>query len=129
MASRRNAKAFDDAPRAKLDKATLRKAMRVFRYLRRYLGNIDSVALLLLGVFALQAVLGFGRIYLFAYVTEHMLARLRQDTYEHLLKLPMHFFATRRVGELNSRISADVALCCRTPSPPRSRNWCARWSS
>ena len=36
MASRRNAKAFDDAPRAKLDKATLRKAMRVFRYLRPY---------------------------------------------------------------------------------------------
>jgi ABC-type multidrug transport system fused ATPase/permease subunit len=68
------------------------------------------VALLLLGVFALQAVLGFGRIYLFSYVTEHMLARLRQDTYEHLLKLPMTFFATRRVGELNSRISADVAL-------------------
>jgi ABC transporter fused permease/ATP-binding protein len=74
------------------------------------LGNIDSVALLLIGVFALQAVLGFGRIYLFSYVTEHMLARLRQDTYEHLLKLPMTFFATRRVGELNSRISADVAL-------------------
>jgi len=74
------------------------------------LGNIDSVALLLLGVFALQALLGFGRIYLFSYVTEHMLARLRQDTYEHLLKLPMTFFATRRVGELNSRISADVAL-------------------
>jgi ABC-type multidrug transport system fused ATPase/permease subunit len=74
------------------------------------LGNIDSVALLLVGVFALQAVLGFGRIYLFSYVTEHMLARLRQDTYEHLLKLPMTFFATRRVGELNSRISADVAL-------------------
>ncbi|MFN3874395.1 MAG: ABC transporter ATP-binding protein [Flavobacteriales bacterium] len=74
------------------------------------LTNIDSVALLLLGVFALQALLGFGRIYLFSYVTEHMLARLRQDTYEHLLKLPMAFFASRRVGELNSRISADVAL-------------------
>lgn len=74
------------------------------------LGNIDSVALLLLGVFALQALLGFGRIYLFSYVTEHMLASLRQDTYEHLLKLPMNFFASRRVGELNSRISADVAL-------------------
>ncbi len=74
------------------------------------LGNIDSVALLLLGVFALQAVLGFGRIYLFSHVTEHMLALLRQDTYEHLLKLPMSFFASRRVGELNSRISADVSL-------------------
>lgn len=74
------------------------------------LDNIDSVALLLVGVFAVQALLGFGRIYFFSYVTEHMLASLRQDTYQHLLKLPMSFFATRRVGELNSRISADVAL-------------------
>ncbi len=155
MASRRKRDQDDDAKPAKLNKSTLRKFFRLFRYLRPYrsafsigmvllllnsmlgmvfpglmgrlvdatkgdvptdtealfdLGNIDSVALLLLGVFALQAVLGFGRIYLFAYVTEHMLARLRQDTYEHLVKLPMHFFATRRVGELNSRISADVAL-------------------
>jgi ABC-type multidrug transport system fused ATPase/permease subunit len=155
MASRRNRNRDDDAKPAKLNKSTLRKFFRLFRYIRPYrlpfafgmllllgtsllsmvfpglmgklvdatkgelptdtnalldLGNIDSVALLLLGVFALQAVLGFGRIYLFSYVTEHMLARLRQDTYEHLLKLPMTFFATRRVGELNSRISADVAL-------------------
>ncbi|MBK9515345.1 MAG: ATP-binding cassette domain-containing protein [Flavobacteriales bacterium] len=155
MASRRKRDQDDDAKPAKLNKSTLRKFFRLFRYLRPYrsafsigmvllllnsmlgmvfpglmgrlvdatkgdvptdtealfdLGNIDSVALLLLGVFALQAVLGFGRIYLFAYVTEHMLARLRQDTYEHVVKLPMHFFATRRVGELNSRISADVAL-------------------
>ncbi len=144
----------DDAKPAKLDKATLRKALRIFRYLAPYrwsfvagllllfgnsllslafpgllgklvdatkggvpevvggldLGNIDTVALLLLGVFALQAVLGFGRIYLFSFVTENALARLRRDTYEHLLKLPMIFFAQRRVGELNSRITADVAL-------------------
>ncbi len=74
------------------------------------LNNTDSIFLLLLCTFALQALLGFFRIYLFSYVTEHMLARLRRDTYEHLLKLPMTFFAQRRVGELNSRISADVAL-------------------
>jgi ABC-type multidrug transport system fused ATPase/permease subunit len=157
MASRR--RDYADAKPAKLDKATLRKAFRIFRYLKPYrwpfaagmvllmgtsllslafpgllgklvdaspaggmsgspekmlgrfdLHNIDTVALLLLGVFALQAILGFGRIYLFSYVTENVLARLRRDTYEHLLKLPMLFFAKRRVGELNSRISADVAL-------------------
>ena len=34
MAGRRSSKAFDDAPRAKLDKATLRKAVRIFRYLK-----------------------------------------------------------------------------------------------
>ena len=34
MASRRNRKISDDAPAAKLDKATLRKTLRIFRYLR-----------------------------------------------------------------------------------------------
>ena len=155
MSSRRRRNSDQDAKPAKLNKATLRKFLRLFRYLRQHawifaigmvlllitsglsmvfpalmgslvdatkgappkeaadlfdLNNIDSVALLLIGVFALQAIIGFFRIYIFSYVTEHMLARLRQDTYEHLLKLPMLFFAQRRVGELNSRISADVAL-------------------
>ncbi|MCB9169800.1 MAG: ATP-binding cassette domain-containing protein [Flavobacteriales bacterium] len=74
------------------------------------LTNIDSVALVLVVIFAVQAVLGFFRIYLFSYVTENALARVRQETYQHLLRLPMTYFAGRRVGELNSRISADVAL-------------------
>ena len=74
------------------------------------LDNIDSVAILLLLVFAAQAIIGFGRIYIFSYVTENMLANLRKDTYKHLLRMPMSFFSERRVGELNSRISADIAL-------------------
>lgn len=74
------------------------------------LGNVDSIAKLLLLVFALQAAFGFVRIYLFGLVSENALANLRQDTYAHLIRMPMLFFAQRRVGELNSRISADVAL-------------------
>lgn len=73
-------------------------------------GNVHSILKLLLLVFAAQAFFGFWRIWSFGAVTENALTNLRRDTYAHLLKLPMGFFAQRRVGELNSRISADVAL-------------------
>ena len=72
--------------------------------------NVHSILKLLLLVFAMQAFFGFWRIWSFGSVTENALMNLRRDTYAHLLRLPMTFFAARRVGELNSRISADVAL-------------------
>ncbi|MBS1570513.1 MAG: ATP-binding cassette domain-containing protein [Bacteroidetes bacterium] len=74
------------------------------------MGNVHSILKLLLIVFAAQAFFGFWRIWTFGSVTENALTHLRRDTYAHLLRLPMTFFAQRRVGELNSRISADVTL-------------------
>lgn len=76
-------------------------------------GTIDSInriGLILLAVFIVNAIFSYFRIYLFAIVTERTLALIRQTTYNHLIKLPMAFFSARRVGELNSRISADVTL-------------------
>ena len=72
--------------------------------------EINRIGLILLGIFMLSSVFSYFRIYLFAVVSEKTLALLRQDTYNHLIKLPMSFFSQRRVGELNSRISADIAL-------------------
>lgn len=72
--------------------------------------NIDQVAIGLLVLFLVQALFSYLRIVLFVKVTEKSLADIRQDTYAHLIKLPMGFFAKRRIGELNSRISADISL-------------------
>jgi ABC-type multidrug transport system fused ATPase/permease subunit len=72
--------------------------------------QINRIGLILLGLFLFNAIIAYFRIYLFAIVTENTLALLRQTTYNHLIKLPMVFFSSRRVGELNSRISADIAL-------------------
>jgi ATP-binding cassette subfamily B protein len=44
----------------------------------------------------------------FATVAQRSVVDLRRDTYARLLSLPMTFFAQRRVGELASRLSADL---------------------
>jgi ABC-type multidrug transport system fused ATPase/permease subunit len=74
------------------------------------LDKINQLGLILIIVFLVNAVFSYFRIYLFAVVTQKTLALLRQTTYNHLIKLPMTFFSSRRVGELNSRISADISL-------------------
>ncbi|PKQ61557.1 multidrug ABC transporter ATP-binding protein [Labilibaculum filiforme] len=72
--------------------------------------SLNQTAILIACVLVLQASFSYFRIVLFVNVTERSLAALRQATYRHLIKLPLHFFERRRVGELNSRISADVIL-------------------
>ncbi|MEY2800023.1 MAG: hypothetical protein RI934_1011 [Bacteroidota bacterium] len=72
-------------------------------------GNINQIAMLLMGVLLLQATFSFFRVIWFVEVSERSLAGLRKDTYFKLITLPMTFFSQRRVGELNSRISADLA--------------------
>ena len=74
------------------------------------LEKINQLGLILIVVFLVNAVFSYFRIYLFAIVTQKTLALLRQTTYNHLIKMPMSFFSSRRVGELNSRISADISL-------------------
>ena len=71
--------------------------------------GIDSLAAALFILFSIQAVFAFFRIYLFNDVTERVLMSVRKDTYQHILTLPMTYFSSKRVGELNSRISNDIA--------------------
>lgn len=71
--------------------------------------TISGILLLAFAVLALQAIVSFFRILWFVSVGERALADIRRDTYLNLITLPMDFFAGRRVGELNSRISADLS--------------------
>jgi ABC-type multidrug transport system fused ATPase/permease subunit len=72
--------------------------------------DINKIAMLLAVTLLVQALFSYFRVVLFVNVTEKSLAYLRQDTYNHLIKLPLKFFEKRRVGELNSRISSDISL-------------------
>jgi ABC-type multidrug transport system fused ATPase/permease subunit len=71
-------------------------------------GNIDRIALLLIGILALQSAVLYFHASSFASVGQRAVVDLRRDTFSRLISLPMTFFGRRRVGELASRISADI---------------------
>ena len=142
-----------DAPKVKLTKEKLINAVKIFSYIRPYLGYfIAAMILLVLGslsfmvlmglpgvmtniaagkpsdimnqlnldlevsdfgyvfmvVLIFQGVLSYFRTYFFAIVSERGMADLRLDLYNKIIAQPVHFFEERRVGELSSRITADV---------------------
>lgn len=141
----RKVKETDDLPKAKINKTSLKKALRIFQYTGKhkwklYLGmffllltggtallfpiilkdliatielkdydKINQIGLYLILLLSFQSVFSYFRIYLFVNYTENTLANLRQAVYAHLITLPMSFFVQQRVGDLNSRMSADIS--------------------
>jgi len=71
-------------------------------------GMLDRIALTLVGLFAVQGLASFAQTYLLSSTGERVVAQLRQDLFEHLVRLSPAFFAERRTGELVSRLSADI---------------------
>ncbi|MGK6351766.1 ABC transporter ATP-binding protein [Parapedobacter sp. DT-150] len=71
--------------------------------------NIRMIGVVSFVILFAQSLASFFRIRLFVEVAERSLADIRRDSYFKLITLPLDFFANRRVGELNSRLSADLA--------------------
>jgi ABC transporter fused permease/ATP-binding protein len=67
------------------------------------------IALIMIAVLGVQMVFSFLRIYLFTYVGENAVADMRRDIYKHIVMMPMDFFAQNRVGDLSSRLTADIS--------------------
>ena len=70
--------------------------------------TLNGVLVVLVVQLVMQAVFGYLQVIWFNEVGEKALVHIRRDTYARLVALPMTFFAQRRVGELSSRISADL---------------------
>lgn len=136
---------MSDSQKKRFSKESLRRSMRIFRYISPYrlpfiiglislaISSVSSLAIfsslgelidftqqnfkekvwqvtLLLGVLLIvQAITSYLRIYTFSIVTENSIAKLRKDVFNQLLILPMHFYASKRTGELSSRISSDIS--------------------
>ena len=67
---------------------------------------------LMAGSAILAWLLAWARTYVMAWVSERISGDLRQQTYNHLLRLSLKFFGGRRTGDLMSRISSDTDRIC-----------------
>lgn len=70
--------------------------------------TINQITAVLVVILLFQSIFSFLRIYTFARVSERAMADVRRDVYSKIITLPLPFLEQRRVGELTSRITADV---------------------
>ncbi|MGB1573139.1 MAG: ABC transporter transmembrane domain-containing protein, partial [Flavobacteriales bacterium] len=71
-------------------------------------GDLRQIGVAIFLVLVVQSALSFIRIWLFGEITTRMLKALREDAFAGMITQPMAFFDTRRVGDLGSRIAADI---------------------
>lgn len=74
-----------------------------------YFDSINTAALVLVGILFVQGIFSFVRVYTFSYVSERGLADLRNAVYNKIIWQPLSFFDQNRVGELMSRMTADIS--------------------
>ena len=70
--------------------------------------TLQQVGLILLAILVVQGFISYYRVLLFASVSERGIADVRKALYQRLITLPVIFFEKNRVGELVSRLTADV---------------------
>ncbi|MCB0600320.1 MAG: ATP-binding cassette domain-containing protein [Saprospiraceae bacterium] len=70
--------------------------------------TLDQVGGILLLILVLQGVVSYVRVILFTIFSEKSMADVRVALYQKLITLPVVFYDKNRVGELISRITADV---------------------
>jgi ATP-binding cassette, subfamily B, bacterial len=70
---------------------------------------VSGYAWLIIIIAAVMAAAAAARFYFISVIGERVITDLRQEVFDHLLTLDATFFDVNRVGELTSRLNADVA--------------------
>jgi ATP-binding cassette, subfamily B, bacterial MsbA len=78
--------------------------------------TLNRYALILVGVFLLQAGFNFVRTYLLSIAGEGVVADLRRAVFDRVIRLGVPFFDQRKTGEITSRLTADAAVVQQTVS-------------
>jgi len=71
--------------------------------------GIDLLALALLGLLAARLLLSFAQVYLLQYTGQRVMFDLRDEIFQHIVRLPARFFDKSPVGRLVTRATNDVA--------------------
>lgn len=79
-------------------------------------GLLLALPLALLGVAVLKALFSYGQTYLMAYVGNRVVADIRQELFQHLIRLPVGFHDANTSGRLVSRVVNDVGLMANAAS-------------
>ncbi|MDH3651240.1 MAG: ABC transporter transmembrane domain-containing protein [Saprospiraceae bacterium] len=70
--------------------------------------SVRQYGILFLIILVVQGVFSYWRTVTFAIVSEKGMADVRKALYDKLISQPVQFFEERRIGEITSRITADV---------------------
>jgi len=68
------------------------------------LATLDVMAVALLGAAVFEAVLGMLRMFIFTHTTNRLDMALSAQLFRHLLRLPLSYFESRRVGDTVARV-------------------------
>lgn len=68
------------------------------------------IPLLVVGVFLTKGFAAYVSYYLFNFVGQDIILRLRNHLYDHIQDLPLAFFQREKTGDLMSRITNDVTI-------------------
>jgi len=71
---------------------------------------LDKSFLMFMVLTLLLAAATYSRYYLVSWVGEKVVADIRRDVYQHVIRMHTAFFETTRTGELLSRITTDTTL-------------------
>jgi subfamily B ATP-binding cassette protein MsbA len=72
--------------------------------------QLNRISLAVVGVFALKWFFSYGQVYYLALAAQRLTARLREDVFAHMQRLPLSFFQSRQVGTLQSVLANDVPI-------------------
>lgn len=72
------------------------------------LNKVTELLLVLLGVYALQALLNYKNTYALAFLTQTVILNIKMKVHAHLLSMSSSFFDKKGTGELVSRITSDL---------------------